>query len=144
MRETLQVLCYYIVTLATLKYLTLPRCEGADSFLANLSRSKDPPQLHALRVNHRRPATHDTIVTAIDDFLFCTPSSLHTLTILLRGYDVQPNASSIAHHGSTLKRLSLDVRRLTDRILDNYNNESAVVYSDFEAQELFVNLPNLT
>ena len=130
------------LSLATLKDLCLYRCEGADLFLTNLSQSKNPPRLHALRINHLQPASPDTIVTAIEDYLICTPSSLLTLTILLRGYTVQPKASSIVHHGSTLKHLFLDVRTYTDRV--SGDRDCAVLYPHSELRTFFSNLSHLT
>lgn len=130
------------LSLCSLKDLRLHKCKGADVFLKYLSLPKDPPRLHSLRINHLQPAIPDTIVTAIEDYLVCTPSSLFTLTIILRGYIVQPKASSIVHHGLTLLHLFLDVRSYTERTFDDCDN--AALYPSSELQTFFSNLPHLT
>lgn len=130
------------LSLPTLKDLGLYRCAGADVFLTNLSQSKNPPRLHALRISHLRLETTDTIVSAIDAYLIATPSSLRTLTVFLRGSNVQPKASSIVHHGSTLNQLFLDVRTCNHQIYKN--NDHALLYPGSQLPIFFSNLPHLT
>lgn len=128
--------------LATLRDLNLYICKGADIFLTGLSRSKDPPRLRALRVNNPQSETSNIIVTAIEDYLTCTPSSLLTLTVILRGSTVLPKASSIVHHGPTLKHLFLDVRFYTEGI--SHDCDDAALYTGSEVQTFFANLPHVT
>lgn len=130
------------LNLAILKDLGLQRCQGADIFLTSLSRSKHPPRLHSLRVNHVMPTGEDTIIAAIDDFLVCTPSCLRTLSIILRGYLILPKASSIIHHGFTLEHLFLDVRAYTNRTYDDC--DKAARYRGPEFSTFISNLPHLT
>ncbi|KAI4230265.1 MAG: hypothetical protein L6R36_000230 [Xanthoria steineri] len=111
--------------LEALKELRIIQCKHADMFLTVLSQStslqEHPMHLERLVIYHDQSGDvvrdsamtrdPDRIITALDVFLMSNTGTLHELWICLRGFQILPNATGVAKHGSTLKWLFLDVRR---------------------------------
>lgn len=106
-----------------LRNLDLHGCNGTEIFLDALtaidalttqddkdSFHMESLQLKTLSICHKEETGSYHIVGAIDDFLACFSNTLTSLTIVLRGCTKLPKVKGIVAHGSTLKRLFLDVR----------------------------------
>lgn len=113
------------LNLQALEELSVVHCRNAEDFLAALNKSVDRPSTqlqeftfyHSQQWNPPNPGTAAGSITKsvrvleeLDDLVGSTSNTLVWVWICLRGFDKLPNATKIAQHGKSLKRLFVDVR----------------------------------
>ncbi len=112
---------------SALKTLRVTCCPDAYVLFQRMSALPEHqrPRLHELQIYHEQspgpnPISQtdhsDRTITALNALLLSTPDTLHTLWIIMRGrlpHDrlLDPLAPGITNHGTSLVRLTLDIRR---------------------------------
>lgn len=112
---------------SALKTLRVTCCANAFFLFRGMSELPEDqrPRLHDLQIYHEQsPGPNavsqndhsDRTITAINDLLLSITDTLHTLWIVMRGrlpHDrlLDPLAPGITNHGTSLQRLTLDIRR---------------------------------
>ena len=100
------------IQIGKLRNLDIHGCNASEFFLDALTSNDDKKllQLKTLKICHKEDSNSGRIVGAIDDVLASSSNTLTSLSIMLRGHHNLPKITGITAHGSTLKRLFLDVR----------------------------------
>ncbi|KAL8878338.1 MAG: hypothetical protein Q9192_008472, partial [Flavoplaca navasiana] len=110
--------------LPVLTWLIVAACSHTEVFLAALARSaeRQPLSLKCLMVHHAQAwdpdnptaepsdSAREPLSISIDTLLANVQSCLQQIWICLRGFDVMPLIRGVACHGSTLRRLFIDIR----------------------------------
>lgn len=144
--------------LPVLTRLTVAACGHTEVFLAALARSaeRQPLSLKSLMVHHAQAWDEDNptaepsdsarqpLLISIDILLANVQSCLRQVWICLRGFDTMPLIRGVACHGSTLRRLFIDIRpekRAVGSCTYNLDDWRALCESLKNIQQLDVVLP---
>jgi hypothetical protein len=98
------------LSLSKLQRLELHHCKAADIFLLQLTSGPEVPALKAFSMVHDLGEnSHDRSILGIEQLLQDTGNGMVELELCLRNAPELPEVTSIARHGGSLRRLTLDI-----------------------------------
>jgi hypothetical protein len=98
------------LSLSKLQRLELHHCKAADIFLLQLTSGPEVPALKAFSMVHDLGEnSHDRSILGIEQLLQDTGNGIVELELCLRNAPELPEVTSIARHGGSLRRLTLDI-----------------------------------
>lgn len=139
---------YTYLSVGNLSHLEIHHCEGAHVFLTNLIKGDEASDsaLTTLRVVHYRDVDLlDRIVEAIDHLLKSIQTGIINLHLCLRGLVELPDATAIARHGVSLRKLLLDFTLRIDPPAFPYEQEDLrnLLQPCTKLEELAIPVPDM-